>query len=286
MSPASRQSPAKINLTLCVGDARPDGFHEIESLVVRVGLYDTVSVTPRDDGRLTLSCNDTSIPCDETNLALLAVQQLIKATGIRDRGVHITLEKRIPAGAGLGGGSSNAATVLMLLNELWEIGLPAAKLARIGAEIGSDVPLFFHTPLCVVRGRGERVEDLNRALTGWAVLILPAIHSTTRDVYAAWDRLGSHPGRPSPNEVLNHAESAERMMPLLFNDLEPAALATNANLIVVFDELFRLSNGRVRMTGSGSTFFQLFDDRQQADTFAQRVHDELTLSVRIASLET
>jgi len=286
MSRVSRESPAKINLTLHVGPLRPDGFHEIESLVARVGLHDTVSVTFRNDKRLTLSCDDPSIPCDETNLALRAARQLAEAAAVRNRGAAITLEKRIPTGSGLGGGSSNAATVLMLLNQLWQTGLPAQELAKIGAEIGSDVPLFFRTPLCIVRGRGELVEDVRKTRPGWAVLILPAIHSTTRDVYAAWDRLGSHPGRPSPNDVLEHAASAERLMPHLFNDLESAALAVNPDLAAVSHELGRLLDAPVRMTGSGSTFFRLFDARQRAETLAQRVGDKLNLAVRVAPLET
>ena len=286
MSRVSRESPAKINLTLHVGPLRPDGFHEIESLVARVRLCDKVSVSPRDDGRLTLSCSDPSISCDETNLALQAAQRLAEATNVRNRGAAITLEKQIPTGSGLGGGSSNAATVLTLLNQLWQTGLPAQELAKIGAEIGSDVPLFFRTPLCIVRGRGELVEDVRKTRPGWAVLILPAIHSTTRDVYAAWDRLGSHPGRPSPNDVLEHAASAERLMPVLFNDLQPAALAANPELTEVFNELVRLSDSPVRMTGSGSAFFHLFDARQHADAFAQHVRDKLNLAVRVAPLET
>ncbi|MFQ5806633.1 MAG: 4-(cytidine 5'-diphospho)-2-C-methyl-D-erythritol kinase [Phycisphaerae bacterium] len=281
----TRSAPAKINLTLRVGDLRPDGFHEIESLVARVGLCDTITISPRDDGRFTLACDDPSIPCDDANLALRAARRLSEAVGVRDRGVHITLQKRIPGGAGLGGGSSDAATVLMLLNDLWEIGLPAAELERIGAEIGSDVPLFFHTPLCVVRGRGERAEDLSRSLTGWAVLILPAIHSTTRDVYAAWDPSRAYSSRPALDDILKHADRAETLMPHLFNDLEALAFAINPQLAKLAERLIRLADGPVRMTGSGSALFRLLGDAATAEAFGDRVHAELNVRVEAVPLQ-
>jgi 4-diphosphocytidyl-2-C-methyl-D-erythritol kinase len=286
MATISRQSPAKINLTLHVGPVWPDGFHEIESLVARVDLCDTVSVTPRDDTRLTLACDDPSVPSDETNLALRAARRLVEAVGVQNCAVQIRLEKRIPAGSGLGGGSSNAATVLMLLNELWGLSLPSVELARIGAQLGADVPLFFHTPLCVIRGRGEQVEDLPHALTGWVVLVLPAIHSPTRAVYAAWDGLAHRTVRPAASEIVQRAETAEQLMPHLFNDLEAGALTACAGLGEVAGALRRLSGGTARMTGSGAGFFRLFDERENADTFAGRVSDELNLRVEVVPIAT
>jgi 4-diphosphocytidyl-2-C-methyl-D-erythritol kinase len=286
MNRTSRRSPAKINLTLRVGPTRPDGFHEIESLVARVGLCDTVSATPRDDGQLSLACDDPRVPGDETNLALRAARRLHEATGVRDRGADIALEKRIPPGAGLGGGSSNAATVLMLLNDLWETGLPPAELAAIGAEIGSDVPLFFHSPLCIVRGRGELVEDVRRTLPGWVVLIMPKIHSVTRDVYAAWDQLKSRPRRPSPVEVLREAHSAAALMPHVFNDLEAAAFHVTPELAAVSEQLSLLADGPVRMTGSGSAFFRLFNSPNDAAVFADQARARTAQHVWVGPFDT
>ena len=284
MRELTQPSPAKINLALRVGGVRPDGFHEIESLVARVGLCDTVTVSPRDDGRFTLACDDPTVPEDDTNLALRAARRLAEATGAGARGVHIRLEKCIPAGVGLGGGSSNAASVLRLLNELWRLELSATELVRIGAETGSDVPLFFHTPLCIVRGRGEHVEDVRRALSGWVVLILPPILLPTRDVYAAWDRLPTHPGRPSIESILQPARGAEALMQHLFNDLEPAAQAVRPVLGEVMEQVGRVSGGTVRMTGSGCGLFRLFDEREGADEFAQRVRDGLDVRTEVVSL--
>ncbi len=282
MPTLTRQSPAKINLTLRVGPLRPDGFHEIESLVARVGLCDTVSVAPRADGQLTLECDDPAIPCDETNLALRAARLLANQTRAKN-GAHISLVKRIPAGSGLGGGSSNAATALMLLNDLWQLGLAQDELAVIGAQIGSDVPLFFHSPLCIVRGRGEQIEDVNRRLEGWVALILPEIRSSTRDVYAAWDRNPSSESRTRSSE-LTIPKSAEALMPQLFNDLEPAALAVNPPLAEVVEQLGQLSDGPVRMTGSGAGLFRLFDNQSSANRFAATVRAALRTRVKVVPL--
>jgi 4-diphosphocytidyl-2-C-methyl-D-erythritol kinase len=295
MSAFTRESPAKINLTLRVGPLRPDGFHEIESLVARVGLYDTVSVQPQAERQLTLECNDPSVPCDDTNLALRAARLLADHTGTTD-GARVSLRKRIPAGAGLGGGSSNAATVLMLLNELWQLRLQRDELAALGAQIGSDVPLFFHGPLCIVRGRGEQIAEVGWQVRAWVVLVLPQIRSPTPDVYAAWDALAARPQRLSIQDVLKHAQlaatdddesphvSAEVLMPLLFNDLEEAALAINPPLAKLVDRVGQLSDGPVRMTGSGSGLFRLFDSRSAAQRFAGNLHAALDTRVEAVPL--
>lgn len=286
MVTTTRKSPAKINLTLRVVGVRSDGFHEIESLVARVGLYDTVSVTPCQGARFTLECDDPDVPRDERNLTLRAAQRLAEQSGIRDRGAQIALQKRIPAGAGLGGGSSNAATTLMLLNELWDIGLSNGELADIGAQVGSDVPLFLHSPLCIIRGRGERVEDLPQAFEGWVALVLPPIRSSTRDVYAAWDSAASRPPRPAIEDVLQHADRAESLMQHLFNDLEEPALAVYPGLRELSAELRRLARGPVCLTGSGSAFFRCFRKQSRAEALVRRVRDELGLRTEVAFLPT
>src|SRR5512135_1275781 len=121
MDTLSREAPAKINLTLRVVDARADGYHEIESLVAQIDLCDTVTVTSREDRRFMVECDDRTIPCDSSNLAWRAARALADAHGVR-RGALISLAKRIPTGAGLGGGSSDAAATLKLLNALWRLG--------------------------------------------------------------------------------------------------------------------------------------------------------------------
>ena len=286
MAAISRKSPAKINLTLRVGPARADGFHEIESLIARVELCDNVTVTSRDDGEFSLSCDDPSIPTDETNLAMRAARMLAKTPRKNSGGVDIQLAKRIPAGAGLGGGSSNAATTLMILNELWGAGLARDELAELGSRIGSDVPLFMHGPLCIVSGRGETVCDVAARLDGWVVLTMPGIFCGAGEIYAAWDRLPEHIYRSTADDVLSHVGSVEELAPHTYNDLEAAALSVSAELRAFAEALARLSDGPVRMTGSGSTFFRLFGQRDPAEAFARRVREELHVRAEVASIES
>ena len=271
MRTVERQSPAKINLTLRVVGKRDDGFHEIESLIARIDLCDTVNVSPRDDGRLTLECDEPSIPADESNLALKAAA-ILRDKAATPRGAHISLKKRIPAGAGLGGGSSNAATTLALLNELWNLDFPNSELAAMGAEIGSDVPLFFHSPLCVVRGRGELIEDIDLRLSGWVVLLIPQIPCATGAVYAAWKRLPEHPQRPAIDAVVAQVNSARTVSELsshLFNDLAPAACAAVPEFADWSRQVGLCAGGLIHMTGSGSALYRLFDHEAEARRFAR-----------------
>jgi 4-diphosphocytidyl-2-C-methyl-D-erythritol kinase len=262
-------SPAKLNLTLRVVGLRQDGFHEIESLVARIDLCDTVIVAKRRAG-LSVECSDPSIPADETNLALRAARALADAQGVR-QGAHIRLQKRIPAGGGLGGGSSNAATTLLLLNELWSLGLERDALARIGAKLGSDVLLFFRSPLCVLRGRGERVEELAESLDAWAALVLPPMTCATARVYAAWDGMREQTPRPRLTDVLVSLELVDGVMTRLFNDLEAPAYKLEPDLGQLARLVSTIDNVPVRMTGSGSTLFRLFSKRFEAERFAAAV---------------
>lgn len=284
MRSLSRPSPAKINLLLHVGARRPDGYHEIESLVAQIPLSDTVTVADSGEARITVECDDPAVPRDESNLAVAAARELAGTGGIQG-GLRITLRKRIPAGAGLGGGSSNAATTLLLVNEMWRMGLRLEALQQIAARIGSDVPLFLHGPVTAVRGRGEIVADLDLRLTGWIALIVPTVRTSTREVYAAFDRLDPKPQRPALDEVLATARRAagdcgacsrtvlpaERLAPLLFNDLEPAALAVEPALRRLYFALERACDGPLRMTGSGSALFALRNGRRDAEKLAQRL---------------
>lgn len=283
MQTLTRPSPAKLNLTLRVIGVRPDRFHELESLVAQINLCDTVSVAAHEDGCYALDCDEPTLPCDGSNLVLRAARALNQAAGT-NRGVHIGLKKRIPAGAGLGGGSSNAATTLTLLNELWNVGLGKADLGRLAAELGSDVPLFCCSPLCVIRGRGEQVDELGAPPALWAALVLPVIHCSTAAVYAAWDQLRQRPPRPTLAEVLAARDSASRLMELLFNDLEAAAFRVVPSLAELAAQIADATGQPVRLTGSGSALFRLFDDPQAAARFALTVGSEVGVRSDVVAL--
>jgi 4-diphosphocytidyl-2-C-methyl-D-erythritol kinase len=278
MESRAAYAPAKINLTLGVGPRRPDGYHGIESLVARIELCDRLVVSERADDRITLFCDDPSVPADESNLALRAARALAGKAfdrkpggGGRRAGASIELYKRIPAGAGLGGGSSDAATALLLLNDLWRTGLSRAELAALGASLGSDVPLFFHSSPCVLRGRGEIVEDLATRLSGWALLVTPLMHSSTPAVYRAFDEMPAAPRAHSLSAALQGLTSCEALMPLLYNDLEAPAFRVRPELKELADKLRAALGVAARMTGSGSAFYRLYDSRAAAEEGAPRV---------------
>lgn len=282
MNRVTRHSPAKINVSLRVGARRTDGFHEIESLIVRVGLFDELTFTPRDDSGIEIVCDDASSPTDRRNLAAQAAAALRSAAGITQAGVTIHLRKRIPAGAGMGGGSSDAATTLVALNKMWNCGLNAHALESIAAEIGSDVPLFLHDSPCVVTGRGECVRDLATPIRGWVALLLSSVTCDTARVYAAFDRITA-PARGAA-AVWNEATSADALMERCFNDLEPAAFNAHPELDRIARAVAEATGVRVRMTGSGSGLFRLFDRREDADEFARRAASAASLRTEVAEL--
>lgn len=278
-------APAKINLTLRVLGTRPDGFHELESLVVRINLVDTVAVAPRPDGQLELDCNSPAVPCDASNLVLRAATALNAAAGT-GHGAAIKLTKRIPPGAGLGGGSSDAATTLRLLDELWGLRLPRERLAEIGAALGSDVPLFLHGPQCVIRGRGERVEELPPPTPLWLALVLPEFQCATPAVYAAYDELEARPVRPSVEQVLRAWNSAAELMDVLFNDLEEAAFRVAPELGDLARGIAEFSGAPARLTGSGAALFRLFDDAPSAARYALSLGIEFGVRADVVAMRT
>ncbi len=279
----TRRSPAKINLTLRLLGTRPDGYHELESLVALVDLCDELTVTAQEDGRYAFTCDDPTLPVDGTNLVLQAARVLARDAGT-NHGADFALKKRIPAGAGLGGGSSNAALALAMLNDAWDLRYPTDRLARLGAVIGSDVPLFFSGPMCVLRGRGEMVERVPAKLNASCVLLLPAIHCATAAVYRAYDRLPSPPQRAALQDVLAAYADPERLMTLLSNDLEAAAFEVAPALRELAARAAVLARGPVRMTGSGSALFRLFADPRAAERFATQAAHELAVRAEVCMI--
>jgi len=281
MHTVSADSPAKINLTLRVLAKRPDGYHEIESLITQVDLCDTVTVSAT--GRaIRVTCDEPSIPTDESNLAHRAAQALLGPA--TQAGIQIDLLKRIPAGAGLGGGSSNAATVLRLANDLLGSGFSVERLAEIGRRLGADIPLFLHGSPCIVRGVGDRIESLSRPIPGWVTIVMPPIHCDTQEIYEAWSACERVEKRPSAARLSSLYRTAGELMPRLYNDLEPAAVRVRPELAHLHEDLCKLAGAPVRMTGSGSAFFRLVDDEADARLLAEQVGRVLDIPVVTAAL--
>lgn len=277
MNAVEVDSPAKINLALRVGPRRPDGYHEIESLIVPLEFCDTLRVTARDDEQIVCRCSDPAVPTDARNLAVRAAQAL-RGRLARPRGATIEIEKRIPAGAGLGGGSGNAAATLRALNELWRLNLPPESLAALGAQIGSDVPAMVHRRACVVSGRGEIVSLEAPPVVAEVLLLLPPIDCATAEVYARFDALPPPAGGLGLCELLqtlvriNAGEDAfDRLGELLFNDLTDAAYASAPRLGEVARSVSLAVGTPLAMSGSGAAHFLLYPpdaagrDRLQQD---------------------
>jgi len=244
------RAPAKVNLQLAVGPARPDGFHSLVTVYHAVSLFDEVTVSAAARTSIRVRGEDAAaVPADHTNLAWQAVVTLAAAAGIADReaAVHIDVRKRIPAAAGLAGGSADAAAALVACNELWQAGMTQAELSEIAARLGSDVPFALAGGTVVGRGRGE---ELTTALVAgtyhWALAFSPTGLSTP-EVYATCDRLraaraadaGPDSGefaRPDGPELSAGLMTALRsgdaaaVGPQLSNDLQPAALSLQPGL--------------------------------------------------------
>lgn len=262
--------PAKVNLFLAVTGRRADGFHELVSLMVPLDLGDRLRMGWREGEDVTFLCNDKALPQGEENLVLRAVAAFRRRHPFR-RGLCIDLEKRIPVGAGLGGGSSDAAGALLCLNRL--LGEPAARaeLHELAASIGSDCPFFLDREAAVVRGRGERIERLpervRERLRGTRLLLVkPSFPISTAWAYGALAGVPEDYAPPERAEgLLKEWLTEERPIAnLLFNNLEAAVFRKFIPLAALKNRLEGQLGLPVLMSGSGSTLFAVLEEGREA----------------------
>ena len=263
------ETPAKINLVLDVLSRREDGYHQIHSLMMAVGLYDRLVFEALPGGSIEVVCDTPGVPTDERNLVFRAAEGLRALSGVK-LGCRIVLEKRIPVGGGMGGGSSDAAATLKALNELWGLGFSVADLGKLGSSIGADVPFFFAGSGAIVDGVGDIVQPVRLAWSGWLVLALAGVHVSTKDVYARCQPLGlSEPG--GGTRALVDIPTAAMLRPHLRNGLEEAVIAVAPRVGEMRDAVSHLGARLLRISGAGSVVFDLFDDEREAHAFAERV---------------
>ena len=265
-------SPAKINLGLEIIGRREDGYHDLVTLFQSIALYDKIIFKIREDGKILLSGNDPQIPWDQNNLVFRAVEVLRKRTGTK-HGVEIFVEKNIPPGRGLGGGSSNAAVTLLALNQLWETGLGRLPLTSVAAEIGSDVPFFLTGGLCLGLGRGEQIKSLPEQRKWWVLLVLPDFSVSTALAYQEYDRLGlSLTSTDKESKIIQFLETKDISLIRYFkNDLEAVALRIYPQLAEIKQEIKRSGAELSLMSGSGSALFGLFFEEPEARSAAARL---------------
>jgi 4-diphosphocytidyl-2-C-methyl-D-erythritol kinase len=263
-------APAKINRELRVGALRPDGYHEIRSRLVAIDLCDSIGVAP-GSGRLDLSCDGLDVPGDETNLVLRAARALAERLG-RPADARIHLTKRIPVGAGLAGGSSDAALTLALLSRLWEAPLSTEDLAELALGLGSDVPFFLVGGEADVGGRGERISPLPDSESVDLLLLIPPFPISTREAYRERRRTALAGGEgPIPNSL--DVETSGRFFGP--NDLAFAVLQLKAEMSVLLDSARSLAS-EAAITGSGSTIVLKGASEDDAARLAAR-HPETRL---------
>ena len=252
--------PAKVNLFLHVLGRRPDGYHDIFSLLCGIGIYDEIRLRPIPQG-VRVSCSDPALPADEGNLAAAAARRFGEALG-RPVGVEIRLEKRIPVAAGLGGGSSDAAGVLLGLNRLHGQPFGAERLRRIGRSLGADVPFFLFGPPALARGIGDELEACPALPPLHALVVTPAFGVSTRMVYQKFDlELTRAEKRPTRAHFESTVFSPGRH---LWNDLETVTLARAPELRRVKDMLLAAGAEGALMSGSGPSLYGLFGERKEA----------------------
>jgi len=274
------QAPAKVNLFFEVLGKRPDGFHEIESLMCPITIFDSITFSQNQDSSIAFDCYNSfgqgklsqtgEIPKDSSNLAVRAVELLRQQAGIR-AGAKLGLIKRIPSAAGLGGGSSDAAAALAAANIGWKLNWPNSELTRLAENLGSDVPFFLVGGNAICRGRGEQIEPVDSSFMLYLVVVQPPVGLATVAVYKACQS-AEYPISVMPLVRALNEGNANKAGKLLFNRLQkPAAELTEwiDRLDHEFNKLDCLGHA---MTGSGSSYYGLCRNARHARRIVHRLH--------------
>lgn len=254
-----RYAPAKINLFLRVLRKRPDGYHDLVSLMQQISLYDELTYSLRPEG-IILSCPGTDLPANEQNLIYRAARAIFNHTGYRG-GVEIILNKHIPSAAGLGGGSSDAATTMMALNDLCSLNVSQTVLMKIGAKLGADVPFFIFATSAFATGVGDQLQKLPDLPKINLVLINPAFPLSTKTVY---ESLNLTLTKKKNNYSIPRFYGLGDVVRELHNDLEVVSMAMHPELHDFKSMLRQEGALGTLMSGSGPTLFGVFADEASA----------------------
>jgi 4-diphosphocytidyl-2-C-methyl-D-erythritol kinase len=263
-------APAKLNLCLRIAGKRPDGYHRVDSVMVAVGLYDEIRIARSGrQGELKVDCDHPDVPGGEKNIVFQAARLLLEENGI-DEGIRITIRKKIPVGAGLGGGSSDAAATLRGLDRLFRLKLSRRQLAGLASRLGADVPFFLAGRPARARGKGERLTPIRRFPTMWFVILYPGFPVSTSWAYRRFDKLTKSVGNTSITAYLKK----KNWMGLLRNDLEIATVARYPKLALLKKRLIDEGANGALMSGSGSSVFGIFPTAEAARSAYRRLRKE------------
>lgn len=271
-------APAKVNLSLRVLRRREDGFHEIESLMCPVSIFDTLEISRREEGGLEFICDDAALPTGEDNLVVRAAKLFCTSRRVEPH-LRIALTKRIPHGAGLGGGSSDAATTLLGLDHLFETQLSREALSAMAADLGSDIPFFIYQSAAIIRGRGEHVEPVAFSHTLPLLLIKPPFGVPTPWAYKRWRGSQEIPGVRYDAQELGWGT--------LVNDLERPVFE---KYILLADMKSWLAEqpevAGALMSGSGATVFAVLRRKEDAGVLSDRITAEFGANLWCCACET
>lgn len=274
------RAPAKINLTLRVVGRRADGYHLIDTIMAPVSLYDDIEIrkiersvkTKKIAGpSITVTCKPLSAPAGEQNLAYRAAQLVLKKAR-SDQSIAIRIHKRIPVGAGLGGGSSDAAATIVGLNRLLKLRFSARQLERLGLAVGADVPFFVHGRPARARGIGERLQPIGAIPRRWIVILYPGFAVSTGWVFR---NLPVKLTKPRVNtSITSLLKGHNNLVDILVNDLETVTLRRFPRIQSLKDSLLRAGAAGCLMSGSGSSVFGVFRSKRKAEIALRRLRQE------------
>lgn len=287
MTTISFKTPAKVNLGLHMLGKREDGFHELETIFQMVNWCDEIKIECLSRG-LELVCDQPDIPNDERNLAIKAAHILQTRFPDRCKGARIHLKKNIPHGAGLGGGSGNAAGVLLALNFLWNLKIKRQDLIGMASDLGSDVPFFLLSPCAIGRGRGEILEEVKSSINFYILMVYPGFAVSTASVYGNL-KLELTKRENNISILKNFLLQSEfaQLGAAWSNDLEHVVFKEHPSIFGIKKELLALGAKGALLSGSGSTVFGIFDNPETANNAyarLERADFRLFLAKNIVSL--
>jgi 4-diphosphocytidyl-2-C-methyl-D-erythritol kinase len=276
MDSITLKAPAKVNLYLDVLGKREDGYHNIITVFERIGLFDIITLSKRSRG-VALSSGG-GIP-KKDNLALKAARLILSESGL-DRGIHISIKKRIPVAAGLGGGSSDAATTLIGINKLYQLGYNRRDLMKLARPLGADVPFFiFEHSFAIGRERGDKIEELGfKPPKMWHLLVFPGVKKLSKDVYRAL-KLGLTRKRASAKMILRALKigDLDLIKEAAYNRLEGPALDRDPGLSALKSNLVKLGMKGALLSGSGPSIFVMTRTRKEAVLLKEKILKALGL---------
>ena len=266
---------AKINLGLHVLARRPDGYHDLETVFHQINQCDEIEILPH--ATFEFSTESAEVPRDSSNLCFRAASLLQQKFGVSD-GASIRLKKRIPVGAGLGGGSSDGAAVLKGLTRLWNLRVEPSALHELAAELGSDVPFFLYGGTSFATGRGEQLKAFKVRVPYWILVVTPPIHVSTAWAYSNL-KPASSGARSDLQATVLKAMADSQSGGLLTNDFEPLVFSAYPEIRAIKDSMLHEGSHCTLLSGSGSSVFGLFADEKRARKVAKLFPGNHTISL-------